>query len=182
MVPMAAAICDRLFMMKATSMASDSTGHISREPIDHQEAAKVDDAAIPHIDVVAGAIWDGKPYATNSRLLIAQRMPNDMLGGLWELPGGKVEAGETFECALHRELREELSIEVKILEPLMTIKHTYTRFHMTLHVFHCRHIAGEPRAIECAYWTWALPDELENYTFPAADRKILAALKNMEAG
>ena len=131
---------------------------------------------IPHRDIVAGAIWDGEPFAPASRLLIAQRKADDMLGGLWELPGGGVESGETLEAALHRELEEELAIEVKIIEPFMAIKHAYTHFRMTLHVFHCCHTKGKPQSIDVADWTWAHPSQLENYAFPTADRKILTAL------
>jgi len=133
-------------------------------------------AGIPHIDVVAGAIWNGEPFAQDSRLLIAQRKLDDTMGGLWELPGGKVEAGETFEDALHRELQEELAIEVEIIEPFMAIKHACKHFRVTLHVFHCRHKKGEPQSIDVADWTWAHPTKLEAFAFPTADRKILAAL------
>ncbi|MCK4570496.1 A/G-specific adenine glycosylase [Candidatus Bipolaricaulota bacterium] len=149
-----------------------------QESVYPQKAKK---AKIPHIDVVAGAIWDGEPFAATSRLLIAQRKLDDMLGGLWELPGGTVEEGETLEDALHRELQEELAIEVKILKPFIDIKHTYTHFRMTLHVFHCRHTKGEPQSIDVADWTWAHPNKLDTFAFPTADRKILSALKSMTA-
>ena len=131
---------------------------------------------IPHRDVVAGAIWDAEPSSVGAKLLIAQRHADDMLGGLWEFPGGGVEEGEALEGALQRELDEELGIAVEILCPFMTVKHAYTHFRMTLHIFHCRHTAGSPRAIDCADWRWVTVGELDAFAFPTADRRILAAL------
>ncbi len=132
---------------------------------------------VPHIDVVAGAIWDGAPYASGGRLLIAQRKADDMLGGLWEFPGGRVEGGESHEQALVRELDEELAIAVEILAPFVTIEHAYTHFRITLTTYHVLHIGGEPTAVECAAWAWVQLDELERYALSAADRKLVAALR-----
>jgi A/G-specific adenine glycosylase len=132
--------------------------------------------AVPHVDVVAGIVWDGPPDARDRRLLIAKRRTDDMLGGLWEFPGGRVEEGESHEEALVRELREELAIEIAVGAHFMTLHHAYTHFRITLHVYTCRHAAGEPRAIDCADWTWARPEDLDDFAFPVADRRILDRL------
>jgi len=131
---------------------------------------------IPHHDVVAGLVWD-RPRSPEAHLLITKRRPDDMLGGLWEFPGGKVEPGESLEQALVRELREELAIEVAIGEPFMTVHHAYTHFRITLHAIHCRHVAGTPQAIACADWRFAAPHDLDQYAFPTADRRLIAALQ-----
>ena len=133
---------------------------------------------IPHRDIVAGIIWSQAPFSPDARILIAQRKRDDMLGGLWEFPGGHVEEGETFEDALARELEEELGISVSEIVPFMTVKHTYTHFRMSLHVYHCQHTGGTPQTIDCADWHWVFPGEFDNYAFPTADRKILDAIKD----
>lgn len=133
--------------------------------------------AIPHVDVVGGVIWDGAPFSPGAYLLIGRRNENDLLGGLWEFPGGRVEAGESFEEALRRELREELGIQIEVLEPFLKLRHAYTHLRITLHVYHCRHIAGEPRAIDCADWAWASREQLRNYAFSTADRRVIDALE-----
>jgi len=153
--------------------------HAGRESEFPQKAKR---RPIPHRDVVAGAVWDDDPFSSGARLLIARRHADDMLGGLWEFPGGGVEDGETLEEALVRELLEELAIDVEILEPFMAVKHAYTHFRMTLHIFHCRHTGGTPRTIDCADFAWVTIDELDAYAFPVADRRILDALRRQLEG
>jgi len=133
-------------------------------------------ARTPHLPVVAGIVWDGAPFESGTRILIAKRRVGDMLGGLWEFPGGRVEDGETPEAALARELREELGIVVDVIDPFLTLDHAYTHFRMTLLVYHCRHVSGCPVAIECADWAWAPIGELDRYALSVADRKIARAL------
>jgi len=152
--------------------------HTGEEVLFPQKRAR---KAVPHVDVVAGVVWDGEPYASGVKHLIARRHDDDMLGGLWEFPGGRVEEGETHEEALVRELQEELAIDVEVLGFFMKVDHAYTHFRVTLHIYHCRHVGGEPRAIDCAAWAWVRTDELDAYAFPTADRRILEALKRQNA-
>ena len=93
----------------------------------------------PHYDVTAGLIRDDK-----ERLLIAQRPMDGLLGGLWEFPGGKVDAGETLVDCLKRELREELAIEVDVGETFTVVHHGFTHFKITLHAFDCRYRGALP--------------------------------------
>jgi A/G-specific adenine glycosylase len=62
-------------------------------------------------------------------------------------------------------------------EPVTVVKHAYTHFRITLHAFHARHTAGEPRPLGCADWRWVGLEELERFPFPVTDRKIIAALR-----
>ncbi len=135
----------------------------------------------PHYDVAAGIIWQGEPYT--SKVLIAQRPPNGMLGGLWEFPGGKLEADDAdLAACLRREIEEELAIEIIVGEQLTTVKHAYTHFRITLHAFHARHMGGEPQSIGVADWRWVALDELDAFPFPVTDQKIIGALRGNYSG
>ena len=129
--------------------------------------------ALPHYTVTAGVVWD----RYSSHVLIAKRRHGDTHGGLWEFPGGKLEAGESLEECLVRELEEELGIDVEVQEPFITVEQDYERFHITLHTFHCRILRGQPRAIACAGWRWVKITDLSSFTFSAADKHIIAALQ-----
>ena len=129
----------------------------------------------PHYDVVAGVI-EGQG-AQASRLLIAQRPAEGLLGGLWEFPGGKQETGESLEAALARELMEELGIRVEVGEFLVRVKHAFTHFKITLHAFACRHTGGDPACLMVADFAWVTLDELERYAFGKADQQIIKELK-----
>ena len=112
-------------------------------------------------------------------ILIDRRRDEGLMGGLWEFPGGKIEAGETVEACIERELLEELGIDIEVGEHLITVDHTYTHFHITLIVHHCRHLAGEPQPIECQEIRWVAMEEIEQFTFPKANARIVAALREI---
>ena len=126
---------------------------------------------IPHLDVTAGIIWK------TNQFLITLRPPKGLLGGLWEFPGGKLEEGESLEACLEREIREELEIHIQVLSPLISVKHTYTHFKITLHTFHARYLSGEIVPHACDDYRWIGVDELDAYAFPGADRKVIDWLK-----
>ena len=109
----------------------------------------------------------------NGEILICQRKSNDTFGGYWEFPGGKCERGEDFETCLHRELREEIDVAVRIIGQLTPIEHRYPHVHLTLHPFLCEHTHGEPKLIECQKAVWIRPDELTEYRFPPANESLL---------
>lgn len=93
------------------------------------------------------------------------------MAGLWELPGGKIEANETPEVALVRELGEELAVQVKIedLAPLTFASHAYERFHLFMPVFVSTKWSGEPTPVEGQTLDWVLPEHLKNLPAPEAD-------------
>jgi A/G-specific adenine glycosylase len=126
---------------------------------------------IPHHDVTAGIIWKG------DRLLITLRPPRGLLGGLWEFPGGTLEAGETLQDCLKREIREELGIDIEVGDPVVSVKHAYTHFKITLHAFHCRYAGGKIRCLACDDYRWITTKDFGEYAFPAADRKIIEILE-----
>ena len=129
-------------------------------------------APIPRKMIGVAVIWNDA-----GQILIDRRKPNGLLGGLWEFPGGKVELGETIPACIQREIQEELGIEIEVGDRLIVIDHTYSHFHVTLNVHHCKHLSGEPQAIECDEIRWVELADLDSYPFPKANLQIIEALR-----
>lgn len=126
---------------------------------------------IQKIEVSAAVLFQhGKVY-------IQQRVEKGLMAGLWEFPGGKIEEGESPEECIVREIREELGPEMEIEGKMTTIRHSYTQFRVTLHVFKGRLLSGEITPTACQKWKWVLPKKLEDYPFPSANVKIIKLLQ-----
>ncbi len=128
------------------------------------------------IEVVCGVIGDGA-----GRFLACLRPEGKHLAGLWEFPGGKVDGGESPEAALLRELREELGIEVAVGDALEPVVWSDDRVTIRLRPFHCVIAGGRLRALEHEELRWCAPEEFDLLEWAAADRPILAEIRNRAA-
>ncbi|WP_055084783.1 8-oxo-dGTP diphosphatase MutT [Jannaschia donghaensis] len=116
----------------------------------------------------------------DGRVLLARRPEGKSMAGLWEFPGGKVEAGETPEIALIRELQEELGIDTwaSCLAPLTFASHTYDDFHLLMPLFVCRKWQGQPIAREGQTLKWVRPKDMRDYPMPPADIPLIPILRD----
>ncbi|MBK8189892.1 MAG: A/G-specific adenine glycosylase [Vampirovibrionales bacterium] len=124
----------------------------------------------PHYDIGAAVLWNG------DRVLIQQRPRDGLLGGLWEFPGGKREGDETLAETVAREIREELALEIRVRDKLISVKHAYTHFRITLHAFDCDYLGGEPQARCAEAWRWTAPEKLRQFAFPKANNRVIDAI------
>lgn len=114
----------------------------------------------------------------DGRILLAQRPPGRSMAGLWEFPGGKVEAGERPEQSLIRELEEELGIIVEepCLAPLTFASHSYAEFHLLMPLYVCRKWEGTVQPREGQALAWVRPNRLRDYPMPPADEPLIPHL------
>ena len=117
----------------------------------------------------------------DGRVLVTKRPEGKQLAGLWEFPGGKVEAGERPETALIRELKEELGIDVTeaCLAPLTFASHSYEEFHLLMPLYVCRRWKGLVRAAEGQALQWVKPVRLRELPMPPADIPLIAQLRDL---
>ena len=117
----------------------------------------------------------------DGRVLLSQRPEGKQLAGLWEFPGGKVEAGERPETALIRELKEELGIDVaeSCLAPLTFASHAYDDFHLLMPLYICRRWKGQVTGAEGQASAWVRPNKLKDYPMPPADVPLIPHLVDL---
>ena len=113
----------------------------------------------------------------DGKTLIAKRKTGDKLfAGLWEFPGGKVEEGETPEECMARELKEELEIEVEVVEFITSNKHKYPHGYFELIAYRVKYISGEIVLNDHDDFKWVTIDEMDSFEFPPADIPIIKKL------
>lgn len=127
------------------------------------------------INVVAAVIMkEGKVFAT-------QRGYGEFKDG-WEFPGGKVEAGESPEEALCREIREELEVEVNVGDLIDTIEYDYPAFHLSMKCYACTIAGGSPHLLEHEAARWLSADQLDSVAWLPADITLIPKIAGLLSG
>jgi A/G-specific adenine glycosylase len=125
----------------------------------------------PHHEIAVGVVWRG------DRILIARRRDDQMLGGLWEFPGGKRGQDEPLAETARREVKEETGLQVSVGDPYAAVRHAYSHFKITLTAFRCRAPGRKaPRPITSAEVRWVGLDELDRFPFPRANLTVIRAI------
>lgn len=128
----------------------------------------------PHYMVTAAILRSG------DRILIAQRLEDALLGGMWEFPGGKQEEGENLTKCLKREILEELGVKIRVGEKIGTFRHAYTHYRVTLHAYECELQEGALTLNVHQAVEWVSIDSLENYPMGKIDRQIAVMLQEKD--
>ncbi len=119
--------------------------------------------------VAAEVVRDG-------RYLITQRAPKAVLPLLWEFPGGRVEAGETDEQALQREIEEKFGVVPEVRDLTLEVTHDYPDYSVNLRVYRCAVPPGEFAEAHVHAYRWVAPAEFDQYEFPGADQATIDKL------
>jgi mutator protein MutT len=127
------------------------------------------------VDVAIGALVE--PVEGRLCVLVTRRLDGAACRGCWELPGGKIEPGETAGGCLVREFREEVGLVVELIAPLPVVVHRYPHARVRLHPFYCRRRAGEIRHLQVADHRWVRPDTLADLDLPRANEPITRQLQ-----
>jgi A/G-specific adenine glycosylase len=131
--------------------------------------------ATPHYIVTAAVI------CRDRQVLITQRPPDGLLGGLWEFPGGKQQPGEELTDCLQREISEELGVQINVQNQMGVYRHAYTHFRVTLHAFRCTlHNGTAPRPLQVNDLRWVTPADLPGFPMGKIDRQIARELLAQE--
>lgn len=126
-----------------------------------------------NIEVVAAVITSG------NKVFCTQRGYGDFKD-MWEFPGGKMEAGETSEQALVREIKEELDTEISVGDFIETVEHDYPTFHLTMHCYFCQVVKGDLVLLEHEAAKWVEKENLDAIDWLPADRGIIEKVKNKQ--
>jgi len=135
-----------------------------------QYPRRIKKSETPEFHIATGVVCKGR------KVLITQRKPQGLLGGLWEFPGGKVKRGETAEAACIREIKEEVNLEVQTDAHITRIRHAYTHFKISMDVFRCTYLAGRVRLNGPVDFRWVRLNEIGDYPFPGANHKFIPLL------
>jgi len=139
---------------------------VSKRPVVAKKAKKIE------IEMACGII------VRHKKIYIQQRLSDDVWGGLWEFPGGRLKKGETPKQAARREIMEETEFRICEIRFFATVVHYYTRYRVTLHGFTCR-LQGRkniPLLHAASRYRWVSVADLSDFPFPAGHRKLVALL------
>jgi mutator protein MutT len=114
----------------------------------------------------------GALVESNGSFLVTKRKAGDTFGGFWEFPGGGIEAGETRESALKREINEELGVDIEVGDFLIAVEDENARIKIVVYLFEAKIVSGTPRPIDCAAVKWASIEEMAGLHLAPADSKI----------
>lgn len=129
---------------------------------------------IPEYEIAVGIILKQK------KMLLVQRRPDGLLGGLWEFPGGKIEANESPTDACFREMKEKVGLKIKQIDFVGNIKHVYSHFKIRVAIFRCLEFSGKIRLNEHKNFRWVTWDEIDQFPMHKANLKIIELLEQSE--